>query len=293
MVIVRLKGGLGNQLFQYAFGRAVALLKKDELFFDLTYLTVNPLNFIPRDFKLASLKHYQITDEVTINKFNALYQIGNGIAISDRFPKDAIISALTEVKIKAAILDGYYQDEFYFLQYASFIQNEVKDFLNRHYKSLSIRNGFLDDDQENVSIHVRRGDYVLPETMKVHGICEAGYYKEAISIMKSKLKNPHFYVFSDDAHAADRLFNGLLSPDERTNISSVINDTGFSEKDLIEMKVMSDCKHFILANSSFSWWGSYLSNSAQKIVIAPKKWYHDQDLTYLSDAIGLPSWIRI
>lgn len=290
MVIVRLKGGIGNQLFQFAFGRAIAERRKEELFFDLTYLTVNPLNFVPRDFKLKLLTNYRIADHSVLEDFGTLYEIGNAAFISDEFPKRSISRILNDLKIKAVLLDGYYQDEFYQMECGDLIKNELKDFLNFYFNA-DIAKLLIYKGQETVGIHLRRGDYLTPAALEVHGICEANYYQNAMEIIKTQLDDPHFYIFSDDSMQAEEMFSSLIG--EKTNVSGIINQLPSPDNDLIELALMSQCKHFILANSSYSWWGSYLSDYPDKMVIAPKNWYRNEQMSKLSDNISLESWIRI
>lgn len=289
MVIVRLKGGVGNQLFQFACGRAIAAHRGEELFLDLIYLTVNPLNFMPRDFKLERLDNFKIADDNTLKSFNSLYLQGNAAFVTEEFPKHSLLSLLNNKTIEAVLLDGYFQDEFYFFGCGDLIRKEFKVLLD-HYPDDSLCS-LRDSDQNTVSIHLRRGDYLSPENLKALGICEPGYYQEAISIIESLVPDPHFYIFSDDPDQADRLFYKLLK--YKTNVSAIINHKDPEHKDLVELSLMTQCKHFILANSSYSWWGSYLSDSPAKRIIAPRKWFNDESLSQLSEDIALETWVRI
>jgi hypothetical protein len=158
MVIVRLKGGIGNQLFQFAFGRAVALERNGELYFDLTYLTENPLRFVPRDFKLTFLNNYELIDNLTVLQVNSCYNQGHVAYITDNYPKADILRILHQREIKAVLLDGYYQEEFYFLNHHHKIRQEITELLDYH---LQISDSTLDvaaDPAEHVAVHLRRGD---------------------------------------------------------------------------------------------------------------------------------------
>lgn len=291
MIIVRLKGGLGNQFFQYAFGRAVATYRNDKLYFDLNFLNTNHRGVTPREFKLQALNNYHVADQLTLNRLNALGQTGKAVFIADGYPKDAIMQIIGDKNIAAILLDGYFQDEFYFLNSSKLIRKELNALLDYYYNSLKIIHGLINKGQQSVSIHLRRGDYLNPGTLKVHGICELPYYKEAVRIILSKLSDPKFYIFSDDPQHADWLFSTL--PEDKINVSAIINNTEFLDKDLLELSLMSKCENFIMANSSFSWWGSYLSEASPKLVIGPKKWYADETMHQLSEDISLESWIRI
>lgn len=290
MIIVKLKGGLGNQLFQFAFGRALAEYRNEKLFFDLTHIVLNPQKFTDRDFKLERLKNVEIIDADSLNDFARLYNTGNAVVMGDGFPKEWIPALIYDKNVKMIMLDGYFQDEFYFLGLEEQIKKELQE-LVAEYGEMPVAKSLIDIYRETVSIHVRRGDYLLPEIFKLHGICGESYYQKALDLLKSELTDPYFYIFSDDAVQANEMFSPIIAA--KTTISALINQDLYADKDLIELALMSQCKHFVLANSSFSWWGSYLSANPSKIVIAPEKWFQDANYKYLSDNIGLKNWIRV
>lgn len=289
MIIVKLKGGVGNQLFQFAFARAVSEYRKEELYLDISDLLIE---FAPRKFKLQQLKKYTILDQQTLRYFATLYDKREAIVISDSFPKNNIFRLLNDVAIKAIYLDGYFQNEFYFLQSAYLIKHELGELMKYYYNLSSLPEKGLMNNKNSVCIHLRRTDYLIPAHLELLGICEIDYYKRALDIVFAKIDNPCFYIFSDDYILADQIFSALLK--EKINISSIINQTLFIEKDLVELAIMTKCKNFIIANSSFSWWGSYLAEDThEKLVIAPKDWFRDKNYKQLSNDIGLKSWIRI
>ena len=135
-----------------------------------------------------------------------------------------------------------------------------------------------------VSLHIRRGDYVSnPVTNNYHGTCSLAYYKKAVLLLKEKIENPSFFIFSDD----------LLWARENLDF---INDMTFIDLDKSipdheEMHLMSQCKHNIIANSSFSWWGAWLNENSDKIVIAPKKWFSDNTIN--TEDLIPAKWMRI
>ncbi|MEI6553564.1 MAG: alpha-1,2-fucosyltransferase, partial [bacterium] len=135
----------------------------------------------------------------------------------------------------------------------------------------------------SISIHIRRGDYISnQEANNFHGSCSIDYYTEAINIIKGKVSNPIFFVFSDDIAWV------------KENLKSDIVATWVSEYNLDnteDLLLMSFCKHQIIANSSFSWWGAYLNRNINKIVIAPKKWIANKG--YNTDEITPSSWIKL
>lgn len=291
MVIVKLQGGIGNQLFQFACGRALAELRGESLFFDLSFLNTEIPNVTTRLFTLAHLDNYKIADLEILNTVNNFFYTGNALVISDDFHKDEILRAATDLNIKALYLDGYFQNQFYFFSYASQIKKEICELVNYHYNlthAPTIRKLFI--QPQSVGIHIRRTDYLNPSALNIHGICEVSYYQQALDIICSRIEHPHFYLFSDDSQFAEELFYLI---DQKTNISSMLNSTVLQESDLVELAIMTKCNHFIIANSSYSWWGSYLSEAPDKIIVAPKQWYKHSAFKQQSEDIALSSWIRI
>lgn len=135
-----------------------------------------------------------------------------------------------------------------------------------------------------MSIHVRRGDYINnPETFKLHGVCGLDYYHAAIEYITKRTNTPVFYIFSDDISWAEENIKSK-------NQMIFVKETPHG-KDYFEMYLMSVCKHNIIANSSFSWWGAWLNKSPEKIVIAPKKWMNETSID--TTDLVLKNWIRI
>jgi len=292
MVVISFKGGLGNQLFQFAFGKRIALDRNEQLYFNLKPLIKNKEKATPRDWKLDGLPDTIIAEEEHANAFNDIY-FGERKAeiISDETPKGKISDIINDPNIKAILIDGYFQDEFYFEPCKELISQQIKTLLNKYYKEAQVSDNLLPVGDQTVSVHVRRTDYLEPAKLLVHGICDIDYYQQAIETIESKLIEPQYYLFSDDPAEADKLLTGILP--NKTNISSVLSQVPSKHNDLVELYLMTQCKNFILANSSFSWWGSYLSEAEDKIVIAPEKWLLSEELQSRADDIALPSWIRV
>lgn len=274
MVIVRLKGGIGNQLFQFAFGRALAELRKEQLYFDLTYLTINPLNFIPRVFKLNKLANVKIANQVLLEDFGTLYEIGSAAFITDDQPKRVINRILNDTRIKAIMLDGCYKDEYYHLTYGALIKGEIRDLLNQYFNT-DIAKLLIYKDQDSVCVSLCDEQPLLPTAaiteqvnrFDYYQVNRVDYFRAAIKTLNVQLKKPHFYIFSDNSNQAEQIFSTLSVP--KTNISAIINHLPSLDNDLIELAIMSQCKHFILVNCSYSWWAAYLSEVPNKIIIHP------------------------
>lgn len=140
----------------------------------------------------------------------------------------------------------------------------------------------INSTTQSVCIHIRRGDYVEnPHTNQVHGILPVEYYAKAIQMIRDSLNSPSFFIFSDDPKwlREQAIFKGM----------NIISNT--KNKDWEEMYLMSQCSHHIIANSSFSWWGAWLAENPDQIVIAPKKWFNDESFER-TDKIP-DDWIRI
>jgi hypothetical protein len=291
MIIVQLFGGLGNQMFQYAAGRRLAYFLNTKLILDISPYGQETL----RDYHLFV---FSITENFA--SATDLERVHRPIAWNIQHPVDALRSMMHQnVTVRYVkehhfhfypeilalpdnvYLEGHWQSEKYFKDIEKiirkdFIFSEEPDNLNNQMAD-KIRNC------EAVSLHVRRGDYVSnPVTTAYHGICSEEYYRGAISKLENYVKNPHFFIFSDDPT--------WTKENLETGYSTTIIDFNGSEKDYEDMRLMSLCKHHIIANSSFSWWGAWLSNNPQKIVIAPKHWFNRPEIN-TKDLIP-ESWIQ-
>jgi hypothetical protein len=178
-------------------------------------------------------------------------------------------------------LSGYWQSEKYFKRYESAIRGE---FAFRH--PLDARNAELAAEIGSVSavsLHVRRGDYSSnPKTRAIHGLCSLEYYRAAIEHIAKRVELPCFFVFSDDiGWARDHLDVGF-------RCSFIGHNQG--ERNFVDMHLMSLCKHHIIANSSFSWWGAWLNPDPEKTVIAPRRWFANDTPT--GDLIP-EEWVRL
>lgn len=279
MIIVKLIGGLGNQMFQYAAGRCLAHKYSTELKLDI------------RDFKNYTLRNYDLNSFGIIQNFATSSDLSHILFPSDRIAIRAFkrvkwnisrVQRIEYIKEKEfsfqqnflklpdnIYLDGYWQSEKYFLGIENIIRKEFT--VTNPLTSISRDLAERIKNCEAVSLHVRRGDYVSdPKTNSVHGVCGIEYYCNAIDMIHEKIENPCFFIFSDDPEWA--CCN--IKPDAPTTYVKY-NDCS---KDYEDICLMSMCKHNIIANSSFSWWGAWLNENPEKIVIAPKKWFNSKDM---------------
>ena len=242
---IKIKGGLGNQLFQYAYGRKLTLTDKQDVIFDISF------------FDKKSKDTHRL---FLLNKFN----VDSSIKFNSK--KEYLITSILKKVISKITGDyGLYQSENYFKQIENTLRQEftLKDALSA---TAQLYANQITQEQNSVSIHIRRGDYILnKETNSYHGTCEIDYYEKAIQHIESKIQSPTFFIFSDDIEWAK----------ENLKIEGALYVSNPSLTECEELILMSKCKHNIIANSSFSWWGAWLNTNPEKINIGPLKWFND------------------
>ena len=279
MIIVRLNGGLGNQMFQYATARALSLSRGVDLVLDLSEFNKYKL----RGFELDKYNIQAKTNKSefflrTISLKFKLYKIIKLYWMEKSLLYDPTIQSLGN----NAYMEGYFQSELYFLNIRKILLN---DFLIRGNVSEYARlmKEKVLEKKVSISLHLRRGDYILDKkTNSVHGVCSLNYYKKAMNLLNKKFKNVNYFVFSDDMLWAK---NNL----EIENVTYV-EHCSIPHEDIY---LMSLCDHNIIANSSFSWWAAWLNENYNKVVIAPKKWFKDEKYLKNSGGLACDSWIKI
>jgi hypothetical protein len=251
MFYFQLMGGLGNQLFQYATAKSLSFSRN------------SPVNFFFLD-TYAFAKRSLLLDRFSLD-----------IELVDD-PRTRILP-LSQVMEKHcftydeqlfhvpddSVMIGYWQNELYFKQIAGKIRRmfSLKTYTNR-FQAISQR---IAVKRCPVSIHIRRGDYAEhPEILSIHGLCPSQYYHKAMQILMERLSDIHLFLFSDDIAWVKAHFDVQGLPYDFIE-PSYPNP----QEDLV---LMSLCKHHIIANSSYSWWGAWLNTSPDKIVIAPRQW---------------------
>lgn len=288
MIIVKLKGGLGNQMFQYATGLAVASLCSEEIKLDVTgyddprYVNANT----PRQYRMFP---FILSAGIVTSNEIKMYKYPFGI-----FSKAIRFIVLRVLKRryldydpsffrkKNNYIEGYFQSEKNFIKIKDKV---IKEFtLSKEFESdvfLLEKNKI--ERIKSVSVHIRRGDYVSDQKTNIaHGLCSNEYYEKAINLIKTKVELPVFYFFSDDIEWVKKEFG------EHADFKYVSNP---KLEDYEELMLMSSCAHNIIANSSFSWWGAYLNQNPSKIVIAPKKWVNKEPDPHPN--IVPEGWLRI
>ncbi len=273
MVIARLTGGLGNQMFQYAAGRALADRLGAELLLDLrTFehaLALRP--YTRRAYALAPFKlRARVATPADLRNWPVwVMEIGMRLRlVRPLFRRWHFESAITydpSVRTLHAplCLVGYWQSERYFIDIADKIRADFT--LLQPLDSTNARLLKLARSDRSVGLHVRRGDFIsLNDAAQLHGMCSVDYYRRAISLVRKRCPECHFLIFSDDPEWARAELP--LDP-------SAVFVTGNAERPEQDLALMSACKHHIIANSSFSWWAGWLGDSPEQMVIAPSPWY--------------------
>ena len=267
MIIVRVLGGLGNQMFQYAYAKAL----------EMSGFNVK--------LDLSSFKNYKLHGGYQLDNYEITLPKAKTIALL--FSK---INRLKTVKEKNLLFDsnlldlkggeyvkGYFQTEKYFSEIRNTLLEEfapIKEITNsaQKYKEQ------ITTVDTSCSLHIRRGDYILnSKSNSIHGTCSLSYYKEAIKIIEEKHQNITFFIFSDD----------IIWTEENLILQNAVYVTHkcLPHEDLY---LMSLCAHNITANSSFSWWGAWLNKNDNKTIIAPKQWFVTKE-----NEIACENWIKI
>ena len=279
MIVVKIRGGVGNQLFQYATGRSVAHKKHTALKLDTSW-------FADQTTRHYALHHYQIeTEEASPAEVERL--IGGDLRGLRRklfnfiqrrrlyYRRNVVKEKITrrfDPNIfrtkKDAYLIGYWQTNKYFKDIESSLRREfcLKDVVSGKNASMEEKIKRVD----SVSLHVRRGDYVTNSRyQRKFGVCSLGYYQQAIELIAERIRVPQFFVFSDDKEWAR----------ENLKFSHPIAfvDHNSREEAHQDLRLMSLCKHHITANSTFSWWGAWLCEHPGKIVVTPARWFKQSD----------------
>jgi hypothetical protein len=271
MVISKIIGGLGNQMFQYAFGRTIALRNNTELKLDTT-------EFPNYEFHLYTMNHLNILENYATNEEVASFikhrprKDKLGLILNPFFADRARFVEEPEftfnpsnLEIKApCYVQGYWQSEKYFLEIEDTIRKEftLREPLDDYSQSIADK---IESAKAPVFLHIRRGDFAYhPYMSKVMGICPPEYYDAAMGIIRQKVMDPTYFVFSDDIEWAREHM--------KTGFPTEFIGQG-PEKNYFDLDLMRRCKHHILSNSTFGWWGAWLSDySRSGITIAPTRW---------------------
>lgn len=290
MITQKITWWLWNQMFQYAYVKALSLKNKknfklDILWFEQYKLHKYCLEFFDIEKRYASKYEIPFYENFySKNKYLNFFlikikwilkQINKSHHIEKQFNFDNDF-----LDIKSWYIEWYFQTEKYFKEFEKQIRKDFEFIIwpsGKNKKFIEIINNC-----NSISLHIRRWDYISNSSANAfHGTCDLGYYKKAIELIKSKIETPVFFIFSDDIDWVKE----NLKIENAYYIDWNNADTNYED-----MRLMSLCKHNIIANSSFSWWWAWLNKNKEKIVIAPKKWFQNSKINY-SDIV-LNNWIK-
>lgn len=248
---VKINGGFGNQLFQYFFARSLNIKFRCNVILDASDFEKNNksrfLNIQNLDLKLPIITKKEYFKNFFSSKRD---EKGSFLYESDIFVK------------KYNIYSGFWQSYKYFIDNWSSFKNEIN--FEKFNTEPEILKKIINSD--SISVHIRRGDYVNnPKTLAVHGNLKLDYYKNAIYLIKQQVKNPTFFFFSDDIEWVKNNFHDK-------NFFFIENDYDSLRLPFKDLLLMKSCKHNIIANSTFSWWGAWFNENPDKIIFAPEFW---------------------
>lgn len=287
MIIVRMMGGLGNQMFQYAFAQELVTLYNEEVCFDLSsYKTDKQRTLAITNFNVFEIRDWEdilsFSDRSRIthdfNIYRVLQRIIRAIRRDDvkgkglynwylkrgyYFNIDPYYYGVPLVQHVTKVAYGYFQGEPYFQHCIELIKNQfvVKDSLLPTGEEARLLEKI--SRTESICVHIRIGDYKQANNKRFDVITD-DYFQRGIKYISERVSNPNFYVFTNDPEAVEKKYN----------LPNVVYVNGMA--DYQDFRLMCKCKHFIISNSTFSWWASYLADFEGKIVVVPKKWRNNQ-----------------
>jgi Glycosyl transferase family 11 len=295
MIVVKLAGGMGNQMFQYAAGRHLAEKHQTSLKLDLGFLLdrTPKKDFVYRDYDLSVFniqEDFARPNEVV--NFGKYRRMGRGLhmirqKINPNLPlfvrEDPFRFDRSYFQIPAhAYLEGYWQSEEYFKDIEPIIRKEFsfRDVLDQRGCEMAARIR----EVASVCVNVRRADYVtIKAAQEHHGVCDMDYFLEAVELVSEKVIKPHFFIFSDDIAWCRNNF--------RLDYPLTIVTHDYAGKRFGQyLHLMTQCENYIIPNSTFGWWAAWLNPNPDKIVVAPLQWY--SNLRMDSRHLVPPEWIR-
>lgn len=268
MIITKLQGGLGNQLFQWAYGEFLSKKYLTPSYLDLTFYQ-NQLGVTKREFSLNKLPNivYKIfPNNQNINNWSNEKHKTKLVKLGDNFH----YNKLNYEDDSHYYLDGYWQSEKYFIE----IEHDIRKALTPLESTVNkLKERY--PTEKSISLHIRRTDYITSNG--IHPTQDLTYYKNAIDIIGNYNE---ILIFSDD-------INWCKNNTSFKNSLFIENQT-----DIEDLFLMSLCTHNIIANSSFSWWSAWLNSNPNKIVVAPKNWFGGH--SNLNDSDIIPeNWIKL
>lgn len=285
-VVVKLNGGLGNQMFQWALARMIKESTGMEAYLDMSYFKKRYAR--PYQLDVFKVEPKIVEDAWTIFKLDIIWTFRAFLHWEKTFEyllfsekQFNFDSGIQKIRPNTYIL-GFFQSEKYFKSVEKYIREDFEFADLPDEANLKMIRKI--NSTPSISLHIRRGDYVQKQRYQdAYATCSLDYYKRAVEHIAQKVPNPTLFIFSDDIEWVKK---NLKLPYESVYVS---HNTG--KKSFEDMRLMSLCSHNVIANSSFSWWGAWLNKNENKIVVAPEKWFNDKKIIQ-TDVIP-QDWIKI
>jgi hypothetical protein len=282
MIVVKLMGGMGNQMFQYAFGKLIASKYNKELILDLSFLLNKNQEpgFVYRDYDLGIFK----LDVKTVNHFD----LDSSFIMLDEPDEHPYVPEFLDLykyipKDKNFYISGYFQKH----EYVKHIREQLLEDFKLNYSLNDSSKKLLKDiqDSNSVCVNIRRTDYITNKNaLEFHGVYGTEYFNKAVVELNKKTSNPKYFIFSDDMEWCEE---NLKFEHDYTFVSHDYKGLKFGQY----LYLMSACKNFIIPNSSFAWWAAWLNDNEEKIVITPKKWFKDGAMR--TEGLKPETWINL
>lgn len=286
MIIINIIGGLGNQMFMYAYAKALEQ-RGYEVKMDI-----------------SGFETYRLHDGYGLDKYNISLPVATKKEVARYYKRDFLAKVLRKLgkRDKNVLIDdnlafnkkwleieddryiiGYFQSERYFIDIRDLLLKEfaIRDNLSSYTADMKQKIGI---SKNSCSIHIRRGDYLVGNNINIHGLIGLEYYINSIEFLKQKRDDICFFVFSDDMEWTKENL-GLQN--------AIFVDSNSKRPPHEDIYLMSICQDNIIANSSFSWWGAWLNQNSNKVVVAPSRWFADHSKNENSRHIICENWIRL
>lgn len=300
MIFATVTGGLGNQMFQYAYAYALSKELGDQIVLNTSQMGKREL-----ELRNLSLQHLNLDIDVdnhlkwqkiidffsqTYRKIGIRYLKIRGLSDASIFEKMAKLGIyycpdifgyypLIHTNRKIKYVEGAFQ-AYKYIEKCPELKELMRVKTAPNLKNIEMLEKI--SESESVCLHIRRGDYSAFANLQV---CTEEYYKSAISKMKKMVPNAVFYIFSNTHDDLEWIKNNYNFGEDYNTVY-----VDFSNPDYEELRLMYTCKHFIISNSTFSWWAQFLGKYEDKIVMAPEIWYNGR---FNSENIYMPNWIRV
>jgi len=292
-ICVRLNGGLGNQLFQFAAGYSLArkmnsnLIMDSQLYMDESRKGFNRCCEIQN---IVDAKYFSFAQSIMF-KPSFIWKIKRLLLILlytiklhkykfIRENKSGFDLSFFSLPDKNLYLDGYWQSEKYFYEFRHEIKEILHDFFHYPAEHMELYGGI--NLNNSVCVDIRKGDYVSSRNkLIVHGELSERYYERAVSKMEELLEDPIYFIFSDNRDYIPLVFS--------SRNCRLIDPQHFGSDYHNKLRLMTLCNNFILPNSTFSWWAAYMSSNKHKIIIGPDKWVRNRNNLFRMPS----SWMKI